>query len=112
MRESVVIYHAGTPTGAFDEMQNPILGDPVAETVVTLGIAPTAGDESPDKSVAGAINGYTLYLPFGTVVGPNDMVTIRGVDGWHVDSDATAAAWASPFTSWTPGTVAIVRKAS
>lgn len=109
----MTIHRPGVPTAdPPDEMGNPVIGPGSSEDVLAIAVAPLAGDETADKSVGGSVNGYTLYLPFGTEVGPEDMVTVRGVDGWHVEADATKAVWASPFTSWTPGTVAIVRRAS
>lgn len=113
MSENVIIHRQGEPLeGQYDAQGNPVLSVVPDITVAAIAIAPTQGDETATDSGQLSVNGYTLYLPFGTDIRSTDTVTVRGVDGWHVEADASQADWASPFTSWKPGAVAKVSRAS
>lgn len=112
MSETIVITRAGEPTGGYDEQGNPLLGASTDIPIAAIAVAPLQGDETAEQSGPLSINGYTLYLPFGKEILSTDFVSVRGVGGWQVQADASQADWASPFTDWTPGTVAVVRRAS
>ena len=112
MTEIVTIHRPGIPTGADDAQGNPVLSAPTDISVSAIAVAPLAGSESATDAGSVSTNGFTLYLPFGTDIRSTDVVTVRGTGGWQVEADASQADWASPFTSWTPGTVAVVRRAS
>lgn len=112
MSETVTIHRPGTPTGAFDSQGSPVLSAATTIPIQAIAVAPIQGEETAGSTGARSINGYTVYLPFGTDIRATDWLTVRGVGGWHVEADAAQGDWVSPFTSWTPGTVAILRRAS
>src|SRR5215217_5056886 len=104
MSEIVTIHRRGAQTGEDGQ------GNPTYATsdiaVAAIAIAPLAGTETAENIGSVSVNGYTLYLPFGADIRPTDFLTVRGIDGWHVEADASQADWASPFSDWKPGTVA------
>lgn len=112
MSELVTIHRQGTPTGSADAQGNPLLTPTTDIPIMATAVAPMQGSETAENTGSRSVDGFTLYLPIGTDIRSTDFLTIRGTSGWHVEADASQADWVSPFTSWAPGTVAIVRRAS
>lgn len=110
--ETITITRLGAVTSGYDDAGDPNRAAPSTFDVTDVGVAPITSDESAELFGDVAENGYTLYLPYGTELLATDRVTVRGVAGWQVVGDARTVDWRSPFSGWTPGTVAIVRRAS
>lgn len=110
--ESITVTRPGVPTGAYDELGNPILSDGSTFTVNNVAVAPLTPQESAELWGADNNGGYTLYMPFGTALESTDLVTVRQEPGFQVQGDASKVQWRSPFTGWEAGAVAIVRRAS
>jgi hypothetical protein len=108
--ETVTVTRAGAATGEPDEQGNPTPAPATSFTVSDVAIAPAGSDETPEAQGVWVVTGYTLYLPYGTVLLPDDRLTIRGVDGWQVEGDSTAAGWRNPFNGLEPGVVVSVRR--
>lgn len=109
--ETITVTVPGAPTGAFDAKGNPVLGASVVSTIDDVGVAPLAGVETAEVQGDVSVNGFTLFLPYGSVLPANAVVTVRGAQ-WPVEADATQGDWVSPFDGWAPGTVATVRRVS
>jgi hypothetical protein len=109
--ETVTVTRPGGPIPDSDDGQgNPILGPPSTFEVSDVAIAPAGSEEDPQALGLWVVTGYTLFLPYGTDLLPADRLTIRGVDGWQVEGDSTAAGWRNPFTGEQPGVVVSVRR--
>ena len=52
--------------------------------------------------VTRSASGFTLYLPTGTEIGPQNRVVVRGKT---YDVLGEPAEWVNPFTGWAPGVV-------
>jgi hypothetical protein len=102
----------GTPTGAYDTLGNPVLSGGSTFTVDEVAVAPLTPQESAELWGPENRGGYILYMPHGTALESTDRVAVRGEPGFQVQGDADLAQWRSPFTGWTAGAVAIVRRAS
>lgn len=110
--ETVTVTREGAPTGADDEQGNPIIGAPSVSTVDAIAVAPLEPQESAELFGPENEGGYRLFLPTGTGLRSTDRITVRGEPGFQVWGDAGLVGWVSPFTSWAPGEVAVVRRAS
>jgi hypothetical protein len=102
----------GVPTGAFDELGNPILSGASTFDVAGVGVAPLTPQESAELWGPDNHGGFTLLLPYGTALESSDTVTVRGESGFQVQGAADLVQWRSPFTGWHAGAVAVVRRAS
>ena len=106
--ESVTILTAGTEVDPYSD-------DPVSswevepsEVVVTgVGVEPRPSDEPTQEARNAVVSGFTLYLPAGTEIGPQNRVVVRG-GTYEVLGEA--AVWRNPFTGWVPGVVVQVQK--
>jgi hypothetical protein len=79
-----------------------------AETVVTgVGVEPRPSGEPTQEARNSVVSGFTLYLPAGTEVAPDNRVTVRG-DTYEVLGEP--AEWVNPFTGWAPGVVVQVQR--
>lgn len=73
---------------------------PTATVVTDCGVAPRLTPESPANDRTLIIEGYTVFMPYGTDVLATDRVVVRG-DTYDVDGDV--GVWRNPFTGWEPG---------
>ena len=110
--ETVTVTRPGAPTGGDDEQGNPIIGSPTTIPVEAIAVAPLEPQESAELFGPENTGGYRLFLPTGSGLESTDTVTVRGEAGFQVWGDAGLVGWVSPFTSWAPGEVAVVRRAS
>ena len=109
--ESVSVIREGAPTGAYDDLGNPILGTSTL-TVDGVGVAPLTPQESAELWGENNRGGFTLYMPFGVELVSSDLVTVRGESGFQVQGAADLVQWKSPLSGWEAGAVAIVRRGS
>lgn len=110
--ESITVTRPGAPTGGFDAAGNPVLTADTTVVVSDVAVAPEKASEPAEPWGSQAVNGYTLYMPFGTDIRADDLVTVRGVAGWQVQGDVRTVDWVNPFSGWQAGTVAVVRRSS
>lgn len=97
---------------AWDEAGNPILGSPGSGSLVNVGVAPLAADETAEPFGPRSVTGYLLLLPYGTTIPANAYaVNVRGED-FVAESGSVDSDWRSPFTDWEAGTTLTVRRAS
>lgn len=108
--ETVTVTRKGTPTGAYDGQGNPVVGADSTFTIEGVAVAPAGSEEDPQNLGLWVVTGYTLLMPYGTVLKPTDRLTIRGVDGWQVVGET--GSWRNPFNGLTPGSVVSVKRAS
>lgn len=108
--ETVTVTRPGAATGPDDEQGNPTELPATTFDIDDVAVAPAGSDETPEALGVWVVTGFTLYLPFGTVLLPADRLTIRGVPGWQVEGDATASGWRSPFDGGGRGVVVSVRR--
>jgi hypothetical protein len=109
--ESITVTRQGAPTGASDDLGNPIHSTSTF-TVDGVGVSPLTAEESVELWGPENEGGFTLYLPYGTALQSTDLVSVRGFLGLQVQGDAAMNQWRSPYTGWEAGAVAIVRRAS
>lgn len=67
-----------------------------------VGVEPRPSDEPTQDARNAVVSGFTLYLPPGTEIGPQNRVQVRG-GTYSVLGEP--AVWRSPFTGWEPGVV-------
>lgn len=78
------------------------------ETVVTgVGVEPRPSSEPTQEARNAVTSGFTLYLPTGTAISPDNRVVVRG-GTYEVLGEP--AEWVNPFTGWAPGIVVQVQK--
>lgn len=75
-----------------------------------VAFAPGSSSEPQDGASQRVVTQPTLYITDGTVVGPLDQVTVRGVR-YEVDGDMSGQ-WVNPFTGHSPGSAVTLRKVS
>ena len=109
--EPITVHRLGEPTGARDDQGNPVLGPATTFTIDGVAVAPTSSDEMAEEFGPRGVNGYTLYLPYGSDLRTTDTVTVRGESGWQVEGEARVVAWQNPYSGNRPGSVAVVRRA-
>lgn len=110
--ETVTVTRPGAPTGSYDEQGNPVMGAASTIPVEAIAVAPLEPQESAELFGPENNGGYRLFLPTGTGLESTDLVEVRGESGFQVWGDAGLVSWRSPFTDWTPGDVAVVRRSS
>jgi len=110
--ESVIVTRQGVPTTGFDAGGYPIVSAETTFTVSDVAVAPAGSSEDPQSLGLWVVTGYTLYLPYGTVLLPTDFVEVRGVPGWQVVGDGAAGQWRSPFSGRGAGVEVAVKRAS
>ena len=108
--ETVTVTREGGPTGEYDELGNPIIGPDTTFTISDVAVAPAGSTEDPQNIGLWVVTGFTLYLPYGTVLLPTDRLTVRGVEGWQVVGLTDASGWRNPFTGSEPGVVVSVKR--
>lgn len=111
--ESITVTRPGSPIeGEFDSQENPVIGPPSTFEINDVAVEPAGTSEDPQSMGLWVVTGFTLYLPHGSVLLPDDRLTIRDTDGWQVTGDTSAAGWRNPFTGSTPGVVVSVKRSS
>lgn len=111
--ETVTVTRLGTPDpNTPDEQGNPTVGASSTFDVDHVAVAPKGSDESAQTFGQQSVSGYTLYCPSGTILLSTDIIEIRGVPGWHVEGDAGAGQWTSPFSGRGKGVEFAVKRAS
>lgn len=111
--ETVTVTRLGAPTDEYDERGNPVLDAPSTFTITDVALAPQTSEETAEAPGVRVVTGYELYCPYDTdPLLPTDRLTIRGVPGWQVAGDTTAAGWRSPFDGLGRGVVVNVKRAS
>ena len=97
--ETVVIVTTGTDA-------DPYSGDVATTgsevTVDGVAVEPRPSNEPQQDARNAVTSGFTLYLPAGTVIGPENAVRVRG-GTFSVLGEP--AVWRSPFTGWEPGVI-------
>ena len=81
-------------------------GDPATDesevAVDGVAVEPRPSSEPQQDARNAVTSGFTLYLPAGTVIGPENAVRVRG-GTFSVLGEP--AVWRSPFTGWEPGVI-------
>lgn len=96
-----------TETGT-DRYGNPTFAWPAPGVDVDgCAVAPRSATEPAQVGRQAVITGLTVYMPPGTVVGPYDRLSLRGVT-YEVDGEA--GEWVSPFSGWRPGVEVAVKR--
>lgn len=105
--ETVTILTAGTVTDPYSGDESESWDNPTELNVSGVGVEPRPSNEPVQDARNAVISGFTLYLPTGTVIGPQNRVVVRG--GTY-DVLGEAADWRNPFTGWAPGVVVQVER--
>jgi hypothetical protein len=83
-------------------------GNPESEVDIPgCGVEPRPSDEPTQDARNAVTSGFTLYLPPGTEITPQQRVQVRG--GTYAVL-GEPAVWRSPFTGWEPGVVVQVER--
>jgi len=110
--ETVTVTRPGAVIpGEWDAQGNPLIGPDETFTIDDVAVAPAGTEEDPQALGLWVVTGFTLYLPYGTVLHATDRLTVRGIEGWQVVGDTDAAGWRNPFDGVGRGTVVSVKKA-
>lgn len=109
--ETITVTREGAATGGRDSQGNLVDAADITFTISDVALAPAGSDETVEAMGAWVVTGYNLFLPYGTVLLPTDRLTIRGVGGWQVEGDSTAAGWRSPFDGRGRGVAMTARRA-
>jgi len=100
--EPVVVLDPSTTTDDYgndvEDWDSPV----TVATIEGVGVEPRPTGESFTEDRNAVTNGYTLYLPAGSVILPTQRVEVRG-SVWPVLGPT--AEWRNPFTGWEPGNV-------
>lgn len=110
--ETVTVTRKGEPTGEYDGQGSPIIGPDTAFDIEDVPVAPAGSTEDPQNIGLWVVTGFTLYLPYGTVLLPTDRLKVRGVEGWQVVGSTEASGWRSPFTGKEFGAVVSVNRSA
>lgn len=95
--------------GGQDDWGDPIEATESRSDVEGCAVAPLkqGEDASPDGAVV--LDGFTVYMPFGTDVRASDTVVVRGLE-YHVDG--VPGVWSSPYSVGYPRGVEVVVRRS
>ena len=66
------------------------------------GVEPRPSGEGTQDARNSTTSGYTLYMPAGVEIGPQNRVYVRG---GTFDVLGEPAVWVNPYTGWEPGVV-------
>lgn len=110
--EAITVTRMGASTGEYTDLGDPVTADDTTLTITGVGVAPLTAEEAMEMWGPTNHGGYTLYLPYGSVLLHNDTVEVRGESGFQVDGPAGSVQWRSPHTGLEFGAVATVRRAS
>ena len=80
---------------------------PTEVDVAGCAVEPRPSSEPSQEARNATVSGFTLYMPAGTVIGPQNRVRVRG-GTYEVLGEK--AEWVSPFTGWAPGVVVQVQR--
>lgn len=107
--ETVTIVRPGVVTGE-DDYGNPILGPDVEIAVEGCAFAPATSDESTDVDGKVVVTPASIYAGKGAPFREDDVVRVRGDDGWYVDGEPQL--WLSPWGAPVEGVRVYVRRRS
>ena len=100
--EEVAILEATESTDDYDNAVESWDEPTTVAFVQGVGVEPRPAGESFVDSRNAVTSGFTLYMPPGTTVTPQQRVAVRG-EVWPVQGEP--AVWRNPFTGWAPGVV-------
>ncbi|WP_163168104.1 hypothetical protein [Arthrobacter sp. Alg241-R88] len=106
--ETVTILTAGTETDPYSN--KPAASWEVLPSELEVegcGVEPRPSAEPTQEARNSVTSGFTLYLPTGTEITPQNRVVVRG-GTYEVLGEA--AEWVNPFTGWAPGVVVQVQR--
>lgn len=107
--ETVTVLHMVDPEhDAWGDLK-PGTGIVVEIEVPGCAVAPLkqGEDASPDGAVV--LDGWTLYMPFGSAIGADDSVIVRDLE-YHVDG--VPGVWSNPYNLGYPRGVEVVVRRS
>lgn len=106
--ETITILTAGLEEDPYSGDLAPSWELPPSEVVVPgVGVEPRPSGEPTQEARNAVMSGFTLYLPTGTEIGPQNRVLARG-ETYEVLGEP--AEWRNPFTGWAPGVVVQVER--
>ena len=105
--ETVTILTAGTTTDPYSGEPSPDWTTPTSVTVAGVAVEPRPSGEPLQDARNQVTSGFTLYMPPGTTIAPQNRVSVRGAT---YDVLGHPADWRSPFTGWEPGIVVQVER--
>jgi hypothetical protein len=100
-----------TTTAEYDDYGDLIPGTGVETRTPVEGcaVAPLKDGEDQDVDGVRIVDGWSVYLPFGTDLVASDLVEVRGVD-YHVDG--VPGVWVNPYSPAHPRGVEVVVRRS
>jgi hypothetical protein len=104
--ETVQVLTAGTVVDRYGN-ETTDWSAPTVVDVAGVGVEPRPSSEPAQDARNAVTDGFTLYLPPGSVVTPQNRVSVRG-GTYSVLGEP--AVWRSPFTGWEPGVVVQVQR--
>lgn len=106
--ETVQVLTAGTTTDPYSGEETPSWEEtPTSVDVSGVAVEPRPSGEPLQDARNQVTSGFTLYMPPGTAITPQNRVSVRGVT---YDVLGEPADWRSPFTGWAPGIVVQVER--
>lgn len=106
--ETVQVLTAGTTTDPYSGEETPSWEEtPTSVDVSGVAVEPRPSGEPLQDARNQVTSGFTLYMPPGTAITPQNRVSVRGVT---YDVLGEAAVWINPFTGWEPGIVVQVER--
>lgn len=107
--ETVTVLTAGYVEDPYSDELSQSWDDvsPTEVDVAGVGVEPRPSGEPSQEARHAVVSGFTLYLPTGTVVTPQNRIVVRG-GTYEVLGEP--AEWVNPFTGWTPGVVVQVER--
>ena len=106
--ETVTILTAGMEEDPYsDDLVSSWDWTPTELEVAGVGVEPRPSGEPTQEARNATTSGFTLYLPAGTEIGPQNRVVVRG-GTYEVLGEP--AEWVNPFTGWAPGIVVQVER--
>ena len=100
--ETVQVLTAGTIEDPYSGETQPDWTNPTSVVVEGVAVEPRPSSGPLQDARNAVVSGYSLYMPTGTAIGPQNRVTVRGKT---YDVLGEPADWRSPFTGWRPGLV-------
>lgn len=105
--ETVQVLTAGTSTDPYSNENAADWTSPSSVDVTGVAVEPRPSGEPLQDARNQVTSGFTLYMPPGTTITPQNRVSVRGVT---YDVLGEPAEWTNPFTGWEPGIVVQVER--
>lgn len=96
----VAITHRTYAGNTVDKYGAPAVPTTTVETIAGALVAPAVATDLADPTRDGRRIEFDLYLPFDTVVGPHDSITLDGV-AYEIDGQANP--WVADWSGWEAG---------